>query len=613
MSNTLLTLQNLSVTLSVNQQAIYAVHGLDLVLERGKTLALVGESGCGKSITALSILKLLPEQIRIGPESHIFLGDTDLLSLSEIQMQAIRGRRISIIFQEPMTSLNPVLTVGNQIGELLHRHSALRGQAKQARMIELLDQVGLPNPQKQLSAYPHQLSGGMRQRIMIAIALAINPDVLIADEPTTALDVTTQAQILELLRKLQAQTGLAILLITHDLGVVKQVADQVAIMYAGHIVERASATAFFTLPSHPYSQLLYESLPSLKKRNQRLSTIRGSAPTLVKQFPGCRFAQRCPYVMDICRVRPPGWYPSQANHTVRCFLYDPEIVAPEQRKETFHHTEKPWVKTAELPAKTLLLKVKDLTVHIPIKKGLLRRTVDYVRAVNGVSFELRQGEILALVGESGCGKTTIARSILHLLQITRGCVLYKDCDISKLTGVALRHLRREVQIIFQDPFSSLNPRMLVGDIVIEGMQAHRIGKNNFERYKQAKRLLASVGLSEESVSRYPHEFSGGQRQRICIARALAVKPKLIICDEPTSALDVSVQAQVLNLLKQLQQEFSLSYLFITHNLAVVAYLADKIAVMRQGEIVEQGPAIHVLNHASHPYTRQLLAAVPEIA
>ena len=492
MSSPLLQVVNLQTSFGHDEQTEFAVDDVSFSINRGETFALLGESGSGKSITALSIMRLLPAAARIN-QGNIFLDDKDLLALPEFAMRDIRGRRIAMIFQEPQTSLNPVLSVGQQIGETLQRHKNLRGVKQRRRSIELLESVGIPEAERRISEYPHQFSGGMKQRIMIAIALAGEPDLLIADEPTTALDVTIQAQVLDLLRQIQKDTGMAILFITHDLAVASEMADDVAVMRYGKIVEQNSRDSFYAHPVHPYSQELFAALPSKAKRDSE----------------------------------------AQSRHTTV--------------KDTDSH---------------LLLKVRDLKVHFPIKKGLLKKT---------------DGQ-----------------------------------ELTQLKGKALRQKRSDIQIVFQDPYSSMNPRMMIADVIAEGMVAQGIGGSKQQRLKRVDELLEQVGLEPNHKSRYPHEFSGGQRQRICIARALAVEPKLIVCDEPTSALDVSVQAQILDLLKDLQRNMGLSYLFITHNISVVEYLAHYVAVMYQGKIVEQGTVDEVLTNPQDPYTQKLLAAVPRL-
>ncbi|MCL4151239.1 UNVERIFIED_CONTAM: hypothetical protein GTU68_051435 [Idotea baltica] len=528
----LLKVNHLCTDIKLSDRTIHAVKDVSFEVNSGETFALVGESGSGKSITALSMARLLPDAAKI-TQGEILLQGENLLDFSEREMRSIRGSKISMIFQEPMTSLNPVIRVGDQIIESVVHHEKISKVIARNRCLDLLNAVGLPNAKRNMNEYPHQLSGGMRQRVMIAIALAANPDVLIADEPTTALDVTIQAQVLELLKKLQEELKMGLMFITHDLGVVQQIADRVAVMRYGEIIETASSEAFFASPQHIYSQQLLNAVPSIHKRE-----------------------------ID------------EHDHPV--------------------------------------LDVDRLKVHFPIRKGIFKRVVGHVKAVNDVSLKLYPGKTLALVGESGCGKTTVGKSIVRLLNVTDGDVMFQGQNLLALKGEALRARRSELQIVFQDPYSSLNPRMLVGDIIEEGMVSLGIERNAGQRRFTVAKLLGQVGLPEDSGNRYPHEFSGGQRQRICIARALAVKPQVIICDEPTSALDVSVQAQVLNLLKDLQAELGMSYLFITHDMSVVSYLADDVAVMYQGVIVENGSALDVLQNPQHDYTKKLLSAVPKL-
>ena len=609
MTEALLTLDNVRVELGRGESAIRPVDGVSLEIRKGETYALLGESGCGKSMTALSILRLLPQPIGRITAGHIQLGNEDLMALPESQMRRIRGRRISMIFQEPMTSLNPVLTIGDQIGEVLNQHHGMKGRVARERVLELLDAVGIPDVRRRYTEYPHQLSGGMKQRVMISIALAGEPDLLIADEPTTALDVTIQAQVLELLQKLQQETHMAILLITHDLGIVAGMADRVAVMYAGQLVEEVSRDRFFGDARHPYSQKLFESLPEVRKREQPLSTIRGTVPTLDQVFTGCRFVDRCDYAWDHCHTQVPGWNSAAPGHFARCHLLDKSLTLP---ASATHHQDKTTTAASHSSRGETLLKVAGLKVHFPIHKGIFKRTAGYVYAVDGISMSIPRGCTQALVGESGCGKTTVGKGILQLLRPTAGSVQFEDTELTTLKGRQLRKKRSDFQFIFQGPYSSMNPRMMVGDIVEEGMIAQGIGNTKQDRRARVNELFRQVGLSPEHAQRYPHEFSGGQRQRICIARALAVDPRLVVCDEPTSALDVSVQAQILNLLKELQNSLGLSYLFITHNLAVVSYLADRVAVMYLGRIVEEGPVAEVLETPLHPYTRALLSAVPVI-
>jgi peptide/nickel transport system ATP-binding protein len=607
MSESLLNVENLKTWFDTPEGAVRAVDGIDLAVGRGETVALLGESGCGKSMTALSLLRLVPAPTGRIVGGHVWLGDTDLLQLPERDMRRVRGRRLAMIFQEPQTALNPVLTVGEQIREALPDAASLSRVAARARVVELLQAVGMADPERRYDAYPHELSGGMKQRAMIAIAVAAQPDILVADEPTTALDVTLQSQILDLLRDLQRRTGMGLLLITHDLGVVSQLADRVAVMYAGQIVEQAPRARFFVDPRHPYSRKLFRSLPNRLKRGAALEVIEGSVPSLAREFRGCRFVERCDYAAEACHERVPSWIGDAESGGVRCHLYDPGSGVRLVSKT---------VSAAFVPETRpgpVLLRVEDLKVHFPIRKGVLQRAVAHVKAVDGVSFEIRRGQTLALVGESGCGKTTVGKGLLQLVRPSFGRVRFGEDELTSLSGQKLRDLRRRFQVIFQDPYSSLDPRMQVGEILEEGLRAQRLGGDSAARRQRVAALLDQVGLPAEAVQRYPHEFSGGQRQRICIARALAVNPELIVCDEPTSALDVSVQAQILNLFKRLQAELELSYLFITHNLSVVEYLAHEIAVMYLGRIVERGLVEDVLDRAAHPYTRALLAAVPSMA
>ena len=540
MSENILQVKNLTVSTGTGTKKTDIVNNISFTIERGETFVLLGESGSGKSITALSIMRLLPAAIKIS-DGSVILHTTNLFQLPENKMRKIRGAKIGMIFQEPQTSLNPVLTAGQQISETLRQHDNLSKKQCIKRSIELLDAVGIPDAERRINEYPHQFSGGMKQRIMIAIALAGKPDLLIADEPTTALDVTIQAQVLNLLRKLQSETGMSILFITHDIGVAAQMADHIAVMQNGSIVELKTKKELFSNPENAYTQKLFDAIPSWEKR-----------------------------------------------------------------------TEENEIEEIERTDRTSLLKVKDLKVYYPIRKGIFKRTIGHVRAVDSVTIDLHAGETVAIVGESGSGKTTMGKAILQLLEVTSGDITYQKTDLNKLDAPSLRKLRSDIQIVFQDPYSSMNPRMMVNDIIQEGMLAQGVGESKKERDEHTVKLLEQVGLLPEHRYRYPHEFSGGQRQRICIARALAVKPKLIICDEPTSALDVSVQAQILSLLKDLQKEYQLGYLFITHNISVVEYIAHYVAVMYEGKIVEQGAVEKILKNPKNPYTKNLLSAVPRI-
>ena len=605
----LLEVENLSTVIQSGSRCVHAVDDVSFHIARGETFALLGESGCGKSLTALSLLRLLPNGGRLVSGSVRLAGE-ELFNLPEVAMRKVRGARMAMIFQEPMTSLNPVLSVSRQISEALVAHQQLSQEKLHLRQLALMQAVGIPDPTRILASYPHQLSGGMKQRIMIAMALACEPDLLIADEPTTALDVTIQAQVLRLLRSLQTQTGMGMLFITHDLAVVSDVAQRVAVMYAGEIVEMATRDEFFKRPSHPYAQKLFDSLPRSSKRGETLAVISGSVPRLDQVFTGCRFAARCDQAFAACHDQVPRWIAGEDGSGVRCHLYDDNIASTQSEPRIAPQPVQKTAATEDALAGTPLLAVQDLKVHFPIRKGFWQRIVGSVKAVDGVTLRIAAGRTLALVGESGCGKTTVGKGLLQLLPVTAGSVQFAGEELTTLAPQTLRARRGKFQIIFQDPFSSLDPRMTVTEILEEGIRA--LGINYAARQAQLDQLLQEVGLNPESKLRYPHEFSGGQRQRIAIARALAVKPQLIVCDEPTSALDVSVQAQILNLLRGLQATHQLSYLFITHNISVVEYMAHDVAVMYLGRIVEYGPADQVLGSPKHPYTRALLSAVPMI-
>jgi peptide/nickel transport system ATP-binding protein len=581
------------------------VDDISFEIMEGETFALLGESGCGKSMTALSLMRLLPDGVtNAGGTAQV--DDIPLFDLPERKMREVRGGKMAMIFQEPGLSLNPVMTVGEQISEVLVLHHGVRGAKASARCIELLDMVGIPDALRRLQEYPFQLSGGMKQRVMIAMALAGSPKLLIADEPTTALDVTIQAQVLDLLRNTQEQTGMGMLLITHDLGVVAETAHRVGVMYAGQIVEQASRDQLFVKPLHPYTQKLFAALPNAGCAGQPLSAIAGSVPPLGSIKQGCRFAARCDKAWTLCLEQTPEWAALADGHGVRCHLYAAEAAGREKREERRVDAAVGF-NPSPFPLSPSLLQVENLQVHFPIRKGILQRVVGQVKAVDGVSLDIHRGRTLALVGESGCGKTTLGKALLQLIAPTAGSVLYEGREL-----IGTSASRAAMQMVFQDPYASLNPKMRVAEILEEGMSALYIGASSAARQEHIDGLLDKVGLARDSKWRYPHEFSGGQRQRIAIARALAVSPQLLICDEPTSALDVSVQAQILNLLKSLQQEMGLSFLFITHNLAVVEYLAHEVCVMYLGRIVERGTSEEVMHTPKHPYTRALLSAVPRI-
>ncbi len=639
----MLNIDNLGVVFDADAGLVRAIDGLSLAIERGETFALVGESGCGKSLTALALMRLLPDAGHI-TDGRIDIEGTDTLALPEAAMRRLRGGRIGMIFQEPATSLNPIMRIGAQIVEAIETHTAVRGAAARAKAIDWLGRVGIPEPARRIDDYPFRLSGGQKQRVMIAIALAAEPDFLVADEPTTALDVVIQAQILELLKDLQREQGMGLLLITHDLAVVAGMAHRVALMYAGQIVEVAPAAEFFADPKHPYARLLLESLPGFGKRGEPLAAIGGSVPPLSQMFTGCRFAPRCDRAFDRCHrevpvLASPGAEDATAvgerPREVRCWLHVPSDGGGPQGESLPDRTTPAtspvaasvsplaWsasgsptpLRAESSPEPSPLLDVQSLSVRFPIRAGLLQRVTSHSVAVADVSLTLARGQTLALVGESGCGKTTLGKAIVQLLRgqaVIEGRALLDGQDLFSLNGEALRLARRSVQMIFQDPYASLNPRMRVYEVLEEGLLTLRPELDADARRQRLESLIERVGLRADALQRHPHEFSGGQRQRLAIARALAVEPRLIVCDEPTSALDVSVQAQILNLLLELQRELGLSYLFITHHLGVVEYIADHVAVMQRGRIVESAATGALLADPREPYTRDLLAAVPRL-
>jgi peptide/nickel transport system ATP-binding protein len=611
----MLEIKDIKVELDAESGLVRAIDGMRLSLQRGETFALVGESGCGKSMTALALMRLLPEN------GHIVAGDVlvdgdDVLALPESKMRAVRGGRIGMIFQEPSTSLNPVMKVGDQIIEAIEAHTPLRGEAARAKAIDWLRKVGIPEPERRIDDYPFRMSGGQKQRVMIAVTLAAEPDYIVADEPTTALDVTIQAQVLDLLKQLQAEHGLGLLLITHDLAVVSGMAQRVALMYAGQIIEVATAAEFFSNPQHPYAKALLRALPDAARRGQTLAAIPGTVPPLTQHFGGCRFAPRCDRAVAHCHENVPELWAQSGTRQVRCWLHAPQSVASLSQPVPAPTITPPMAAAAASQnSGETLLQVQSLAVRFPIRKGLLQRTVGHFNAVDGISFDVPAGRTLALVGESGCGKTTSGKAIVQLLRgqaRIEGQALLRGRNLFELEGAELQAARRDIQIIFQDPFASLNPRMRVFDVLEEGLRSLQPDLDAAQRRSRLEKLADQVGLRQDALDRYPHEFSGGQRQRIAIARALAVQPRLIVCDEPTSALDVSVQAQILNLLRDLQQELDVSYLFITHNIGVVEYIADRVAVMRAGQIVEQGDCADVLGHPQDAYTRRLIDSVPRL-
>jgi len=590
MTEPLLSIRNLKVAFKHESQWVEAVHGIDLDVMAGRTLGLVGESGSGKSVSSLAVMRLLNERVSRIEADSIRIEGEEIKGYTESQMAEVRGKRIAMIFQEPMTSLNPVYKCGYQVSEMILQHEGktalrpfdkLRAQGpnsvskKEAkeRVIELFKQVMLPRPEAIYDSYPHELSGGQKQRVMIAMAIACHPQLLIADEPTTALDVTVQLEILKLLRKLQAETGMGMIFITHDLGVVAEIADDVAVMHNGEILERGTVREIMSHPKHPYTQGLLACRPPMDVRLKRLP--------IVKEF------------LD-----------GQWQGGKEQILHDLQITEAERKA----HLE-------QLYSKTPLLKVEHLQTWYPLRKGVFSRVYDHVKAVDDVTLDVYEGETLGLVGESGCGKTTLGRSILRLAEPTGGKVWFDGIEVTALKGQALRDFRKQAQIVFQDPYSSLNPRITIGEAIAEPMRVHGCGTKGPSTGSGALRdavceLLEQVGLKAEHYDRYPHEFSGGQRQRICIARALAVKPRLVICDESVSALDVSVQAQVLNLLNRLKEERGLTYIFISHDLSVVRFMSDRVVVMYNGKPVEMDDADQLFEHPQNAYTKKLIAALP---
>ncbi len=604
MPEPLLKVKNLSVSFRSGKRVLPAVRGTQFAIYPGEMLALVGESGSGKSVTALSLLGLLPSKTAVLESGQALFSGHDLLKNNDRQWLKIRGNRISMIFQEPMTALNPVLSIGYQLAEVLRRHQGLRGQSLRTKCLQHLQEVGLPDPEQRLQDYPHQLSGGMRQRVMIAIALACRPQLLLADEPTTALDVTVQAQIMALLDRLRKETGTAILFITHNLALVSEYADRCAVMYAGQILEQGSRSETLSQPRHPYTRMLLQAMPQVISRGQQLATIAGSPPGPAATVNACLFAPRCPFAQNICREKTPPAAAISPGRLVRCHFAEQTPAIPQAATESV---------TKAAPIFSPLLQVQDLKVYYSRKTSFWQRQVSDVKAVDGLSLALYPAETLALVGESGCGKTTVGKALVRLLRPTEGKIILRgNQHLEKLTPGQMHPFRKTVQMIFQDPYSSLNPRLMVSESLQEGMLAQGIGNTAAERRKRQLELLQQVGLAKNMLNRYPHQFSGGQRQRLVLARALAVQPEIIVCDECTSALDVSVQAQILNLLKGLQRQLNLAYLFITHDLSVVSYLADRVAVMYLGRIVEQGPTEDIFARPQHPYTKALLAAAPRL-
>jgi len=581
MGNTLLEFKNLVTEFHTEGTTVKAVNGVSFTLNKGETIGIVGESGSGKSVTSLSAMRLIPSPPGIisGGEIIFHQNDgtaTDLLKISEEEMRKFRGNDIAMIFQEPMTSLNPVFTCGDQVMEAIILHQKLNKKDAKDLTIKLFEEVQLPTPERIFSTYPHQISGGQKQRVMIAMAMSCQPSVLIADEPTTALDVTVQKTILQLMQNLQKEHDMGIMFITHDLGVIAELADKVVVMYKGNIVEQGNVWDIFTNPKHPYTKGLLACRPPLDKRYTFLPTV-----------------------SDFMKIDENG---EIIDNGISVADFTKDLAIPESERTA---------RQKELFAKEPILQIKNLKTYFPIKNGFFGGVSDHVKAVDNITFDVYPGETLGLVGESGCGKTTCGRTIIRLEEPTEGEMIYKGKDIAKMNADELRIFRKDVQIIFQDPYSSLNPRMTIGNAIMEPMQVHGILENDEQRKKRVEELLARVSLDPAHFYRYPHEFSGGQRQRIGIARALALKPKFIICDESVSALDVSVQAQVLNLLNELKEEFGLTYIFISHDLSVVKYMSDRMVVMQEGKIEEMGDADQIYNNPGTEYTQKLIDAIPE--
>ena len=581
MEDILLEFKNLVTEFHTEGTIVKAVNGVSFTLNKGETIGIVGESGSGKSVTSLSAMRLIPT-----PPGKISGGEiifhksdgtaTDLLAISEEEIRKFRGNDMAMIFQEPMTSLNPVFTCGDQVMEAIILHQKLNKKEAKALTIKLFEEVQLPTPERIFSTYPHQISGGQKQRVMIAMAMSCKPSVLIADEPTTALDVTVQKTILQLMQNLQKEHDMGIMFITHDLGVIAELADKVVVMYKGNIVEQGSVWDIFTNPKHPYTKGLLACRPPLDKRYTFLPTV-----------------------SDFMKIDESG---EIIDNGISVAEFTKDLAIPESERVAKHKT---------LYSQEPLMQIKNLKTYFPIRNGFFGGISDHVKAVDNVSFDVYPGETLGLVGESGCGKTTIGRTIIRLEEPTEGEMIYKGRDIAKMNTEELRLFRKDVQIIFQDPYSSLNPRMTIGNAIMEPMQVHGILENDEQRKKKVEELLTRVSLDPAHFYRYPHEFSGGQRQRIGIARALAVNPKFIICDESVSALDVSVQAQVLNLLNELKEEFGLTYIFISHDLSVVKYMSDRMVVMQAGKIEEMGDADQIYNNPGTEYTQKLIDAIPE--
>jgi peptide/nickel transport system ATP-binding protein len=604
MQQPLLEVKDLNVSFHTRAGVVKAVRGVNFKVNKGETLAIVGESGSGKSVTSKAIMQLLPNKIASYDSGEILFDGQNILELSDKKMESIRGAEMAMVFQDPMTALNPTMTIGNQVAESVMKHENISKKAATRRAIEILGLVGIPEPAARINQYPHQFSGGMRQRVVIAIAIACNPRLLIADEPTTALDVTIQAQILDLLKEIQKKTGTSIILITHDLGVVANMADKVAVMYAGKIVEEGTVEEVFDQAEHPYTWGLLKSIPDLEA-DEELYSIPGSPPDLISPPKGDAFAARNEFALAIdYEVQPPMFAVSKTHKASTWLLHEkaPKLSTIVKEKRTGvvkKRAKKDFTKTESI------IQVRDLQKHFHMGGN------SYLKAVDGVSFDIRKGETLGLVGESGCGKSTTGRTIMRLYEPTGGEVYFNGNPIhGNLKKSDENTIRQKMQMIFQDPYASLDPRKKVIDLVAEGIDIHKLAGSVSERRDIVQNLLEIVGLNKGFMNRYPHEFSGGQRQRVGIARALAVNPDVIIADEPISALDVSIQAQVVNLLKDLQYQKELTYLFIAHDISMVKYISDRIGVMYLGNLVELAPTADLSQEPLHPYTQALLSAVP---
>lgn len=604
----LLEVKNLKTRFHTEEGTVHAVNGVSYVLNKGESLAIVGESGSGKSVSVLSIMGLIPSPPGEIADGEVNFNGRDLLKLPAGNVRDIRGKEIAMVFQDPMTSLNPVLTIGRQLTEALERHLKMSRSDANKRSIDLMSLVGIPNAADRINDFPHQFSGGQRQRIGIAMALLCDPSLLIADEPTTALDVTIQAQIMELVARLQKELGMAIIWITHDLGVVARLVEKVAVMYGGFIVEMAPVHDLYKLTSHPYTLGLLESIPTIEGSDNKLIPIPGLPPDLLQEPTHCPFAPRCRFAVEQCWEENPPLQQVSENHFSACWRWE-EIRAWIDLPEKEESVEIETRASSNGHSGEILLQVDRLKKHFPVYQGVLRRQTGAVQAVDGVSFEIMRGETLGLVGESGCGKSTTGQTILQLLEPTAGRVILDGQDLTELSKEDLRLARRNMQMIFQDPYASLNPRVTVGSIISEALEIHEIGDKKSQDAR-VHELLQLVGLNPNFVNRYPHEFSGGQRQRIGIARALATNPAFIVADEPISALDVSIQAQVINLLMELKHKLGLTYLFIAHDLSMVRYISDRVAVMYLGRIVELSDREQLFDRPLHPYTQALLSAIP---